>query len=273
MKGADAKAEDGKPANEKAEQGKADKGNADKAKAGKAKAMKEEAKQAAAASSSRLNAIWVLGFGALGLLAFLIYTALMQRVFYKLAGQRIQRGGSLEVESIPLSATRAQTAEAVTTPIVVVTGPVSTIVGQQSSVYTVKVNAQDHAGEVTWSIAPPEAAVVMPSKTATARVVPAKAGAFKLTATVGGGTGALDIAALESSTSNFKLPFIGAGVGSFYVAIMILILAAVLGILGILSGEAVATLIGALAGYIFGFNRGQGEPNSEEKEKKNEPGA
>jgi hypothetical protein len=56
------------------------------------------------------------------------------------------------------------------------------------------------------------------------------------------------------------LPFIGAGWGSVVVAIAIAAVTGALGLAGAITGEAVATILGALAGYVVA--KGQTETRS-----------
>ena len=64
---------------------------------------------------------------------------------------------------------------------------------------------------------------------------------------------------------DFELPFVGAGFGSFFLAIMILVFTVLMGVIEAMSPEAVTALIGALAGYIFGFSKNDSQSNAPKK--------
>ena len=75
--------------------------------------------------------------------------------------------------------------------------------------------------------------------------------------------GKVNLAAIEAPVEKPSLPFVGAGYGTLIIAVVILTIAGVLGLVGILSGEAVATLFGAIAGYIFVKAQQQGGDQSQ----------
>ena len=131
-----------------------------------------------------------------------------------------------------------------------VTGP-ATVAVAKASEYTAKLDGQP-ATEATWTINPPAMAKVEPGKGASVKVTPAKAGAFKVTASVGTRTATLDATAQAPAVAGTVLPFIGGGWGSIIVSILVATIVAVLGLARVLDGQAIASLYGALVGYLFG---------------------
>ncbi len=218
-----------------------------------------------AAENAGTYAVWVLAFGAFAMFALLWYTGWKQTEFYELAKERLKLGGggSFSGETVSMAAPTAPAAPgALAAPAPVITGPASVILGLKSPEFKVEVGGTQPASGVTWSVTPADAAAVLPSTSGATQIVAAKAGALTVSATVNGQTVSLQVAALPDTPPKMKIPFVGGGLGSFYVAIMILALAGTLGILGVLTGEGVATIIGAIAGYIFG----RGKPNPEDEE-------
>jgi len=114
------------------------------------------------------------------------------------------------------------------------------------------------ADGATWTVDPVDAAAVNPSKGAKVKVVPAKVGAFKLTATSGSKTASLGIVVEAPATNASVLPFIGGAWGSMIVSVVVVDVVAVLGIAGVLGREGIATLFGALVGYLFGVRSSTG---------------
>jgi hypothetical protein len=114
------------------------------------------------------------------------------------------------------------------------------------------------ADGATWTVDPVDAAAVNPSKGAKVKVVPAKVGAFKLTATSGSKTASLGIVVEAPATNASVLPFIGGAWGSMIVSVVVVVVVAVLGIAGVLGREGIATLFGALVGYLFGVRSSTG---------------
>ncbi len=210
-------------------------------------------------------AISLLGFGVVALVPFLIYVWWMQARFYSLTQDQANKGSKVSFESVPLSARVLESLQATDAPPPILEGPVLLTVGEASTDFTVKVAGQDPTTEVSWSILPADAAVALPSVKGKNQIIAAKPGAFQVVVSVGGQSATLDVAAVAAApAAELKIPFIGEGFASFYIALVILILVATLGILDILTGEAIATIMGALAGYIFGIGQKDKAPKTEE---------
>lgn len=119
------------------------------------------------------------------------------------------------------------------------------------------------AAEAIWAVDPVDAAAVNPSKGAKVKVTPAKVGAFKLTATGSDGkTASLGIVVQAPAPSGSVLPFIGGEWGAMIVSVVIVTIVAVLGVAGVLGREGIATLFGALVGYLFGVRSSTGGSGS-----------
>jgi hypothetical protein len=106
----------------------------------------------------------------------------------------------------------------------------------------------ESAGKTGASIYPDIGASTFLTATKPGQVVlRARIGEMELTAVVT----VIDLAAEEPS-NRVHIPFVGANWGSLVLAVVLLVVVALLGLEEVLSGEAVATILGALAGYIFG---------------------
>jgi hypothetical protein len=103
-----------------------------------------------------------------------------------------------------------------------------------------------------WSVDPPAAAKVAPATGATTTVRASRAGAFRLLATAGDASVEIGVTAEAPPAAPTVLPFIGGGWGSVIVSILVAVIVAVLGLAGVLDGQAIAGLYGVLVGYLFG---------------------
>lgn len=64
------------------------------------------------------------------------------------------------------------------------------------------------------------------------------------------------------SNNPLQIPFIGQGYGAVIITILLISAVIALGIVKVLSGEGVATILGAIAGYVFGVGRKDNDPPS-----------
>ena len=217
-----------------------------------------------------------LVFALLALGAVFLYTYFIQRKFYDIAANLGQSGKSVQATSVrPWEGAARQEAyvEGETPPVpapMQISGPASVTVGTESGEFVASwVEGNAPAADAAWSVDPPNAAVVNPTSGAKVKVIAAVAGAFALTASVAGqkpGTAQLRVAAVAAQASAVQLPFIGHGYGSIVIAVILIAAVIVLGVGGVLSGEGVATLLGALLGYIFGVTKAAtSTPESGEK--------
>jgi hypothetical protein len=113
------------------------------------------------------------------------------------------------------------------------------------------------ADDATWSVEPANAATVNPVSGTNTKVIATIAGPFILVAKDSRQSepARFPVEALVSQGKAVELPFIGQAYGAIAIAVVVVAAIIVLGLSDILSGEAVATLLGALLGYIFGVTR------------------
>lgn len=129
-----------------------------------------------------------------------------------------------------------------------ITGPSITTVGVPARF---KAEQNDNPVEVTWTV-PPDAATIEPeSPTSAVFVTPSKQVDFTLQVKKDDVSREMSIRALYPPAEQSSLPFVGEGYGTILLALAILTLATVLALMGKFSTDALATLFGALGGYIF----------------------
>jgi hypothetical protein len=195
----------------------------------------------------------VLAFGLLVIVALLVYLYLIQERYFDAAERALGRLGKVppaqEVTAIASGA--PVTFGATAAEPLKITGPAVLAVGGDGEAYTVAPGD----GEAQWSINTPDdgasdVASVAPATGGTVRVVAKKAGTFIINVTRGAGSGSYTVTAVDLSSES-RLPLVGAGYGTLLIALVLLTGAIVLGLEDVLSGEAIATLFGALAGYVF----------------------
>lgn len=195
-------------------------------------------------------AVLVLFFGGFLTASVLLYVWLIQRRYYAAAIDLQRRTGVLpEPEVIHGLVTRTMLPELDAAKI---DGPLVVVVGQKTDYTALK---RGLPVEATWTVEPGDLTKPLDAakKTSSVTIEAIKKGTFMITATVDGEKAppypvtAIEIPPAETSS----LPFVGEGYGSILVAVVILSLASVLALMGKFSSDAVATLFGAVAGYIF----------------------
>jgi len=135
-------------------------------------------------------------------------------------------------------------------------GPGEVVVGTAAA-FVAKVG--DNEAIATWTVDPPAAAELPAGDTNRLLLVARQPGPFKLTAKVGGeASEPKQVNARPASAKASVLPFLGAGWGGVVVGIVIASITAALGFAHALSTDAVATILGALVGYVVA--KSQGEP-------------
>jgi hypothetical protein len=111
----------------------------------------------------------------------------------------------------------------------------------------------------TWTVSPSEGAALEAGGKTGAEVV---GEAVKLVAKTKGvftlqaaadkfNPATLTVIAIAAPAETPRIPYVGSGYGTIMIAVVILTVAGVLGVVGALASEAVATLFGAVAGFIF----------------------
>jgi hypothetical protein len=137
-------------------------------------------------------------------------------------------------------------------PQINVTGPDRMVVGEPAAY-----SAAEDGGKkatVTWSFAPSDAAKVEPMTGAMTKVTASKPGPLAIIATKAGSQSSAVLAVMAENPlpAMTVLGSIGAGWGSIIVCIVVAAVVAALGIAGVLDGQAIAGIYGAIIGYLFG---------------------
>ena len=104
-----------------------------------------------------------------------------------------------------------------------------------------------------WSVTG-DGATVAPVQGGATKLTATAAGSYELTVNVANTSATAPITAVEAaptSAGGVDIPFVGEGYGTVIVAVVLVALATVLSLLAVLDSSAVATLFGAVAGYIF----------------------
>jgi hypothetical protein len=212
-----------------------------------------------------LNPPWLFWFAivvllfalaALGIVFF--YTYKIQRRFYDASEKLGRQGKAVKVIFQPAfvggagyESMREGEAPAPQKTLLVA-GPDRVTLGVEAE-YAATLDGSPADG-ATWSVAPADAGSINPQTGAKVKLTAAKAGALKVAATVSGAASPAEllVTAEEPQSAAVELPFIGRGYGSLAISIILLTTVILLGLAGVLSGEAVATLLGGLLGYAFG---------------------
>jgi hypothetical protein len=161
----------------------------------------------------------------------------------------------LDVESISVEASEqagAAGAVAVAAQSAPVTlhGPSTVVVGKPA-VYTVERGGSP--AEATVKVDPPDVAksnAPIDKEVSHASVTASRAGVFGVTATADNRTAELHVTAVAASSQRIGVPSLGAGWGSVVVAITVASITATLGAIGAIDGQAIATILGGLVGYV-----------------------
>lgn len=189
----------------------------------------------------------VIAFGLIVIVAILIFVYVAQDRFYDLAHSSLRRLGKVpdfkDVDSLLRSVAQPPSG-------LKIEGPTAIAVGQTAEYSATK------AGEVveaTWSAGDTALADLNPSvPTKKVRVTAKKAGTLTIQASAGENQGREQVFLVTVEGGSMgSLPFVGKGFGSLVVAVFVAALVAVLGLLKVIGSEAVATLYGALLGYVF----------------------
>jgi hypothetical protein len=152
----------------------------------------------------------------------------------------------------------AAEAEVVPGPQVTIDGPDIVVVGTSAEFV-----AKRDGGQVvaTWTADPADATQPLGEPTSKLTLTAKQAGTFSLTASVVGATAVpRQVTAKLADLHGQPLPFVGAGWGSIVVVIVIAAVTGALGLAGPLNGEAVATILGTLAGYAVAKGQAESAP-------------
>jgi hypothetical protein len=217
------------------------------------------ARGATEARDNRWLAGAALGFGLIAAIVVVSFVrldrknALDKYTMLVEAGAPVQ-AGDVSPQGAPAALIAAETAGV---PPLTVEGPSTLVVGTPAD-YIAKQGADQVVAR--WTAEPPEATGDLGPPTSRLTLTPKQGGAFILTATVKGLSTPKQIVVTTGTQARTLLPFVGAGWGSVVVAIVIAAVTAALGFAGALTGEAVATILGALVGYVVA--KGQTETAS-----------
>jgi hypothetical protein len=193
----------------------------------------------------------VLLFGLVVVVVFFYYLNGAQGQYYRTSEVIVTLGKDVP-RAVPVVLTELDRGEVP----VEIDGPGVVVVGEEAE-FSAK--RGDEGPAVAWSIAPVGAgdATVDPASGPTTKVKAAAAGSYKLVAREGATVvGEVSLNAIvpeggAEENGSGALPFVGAGYGTLVIAVVILTVAGALGFAGILETSALATLFGAIAGYIF----------------------
>ena len=207
-----------------------------------------------------------------GLLAFalaLIYMGAVQRQYYRTAGMLGRSGKTVVIHDVEPFYSRKEGIYTVNADYSIkITGPDVLTIGAVPGRFTAEVVPNNKfppattklAPDVTWRVDPAGSAAVNPTQGTQVSVRPVTPGVFTLladsTCKVKNETistsAKLQITAVEPVHAQVELPFIGSGYGSVLIGILLIAVILALAALRILSSEATASLLGVLAGYVFG---------------------
>lgn len=207
-----------------------------------------------------LVALTMLGIFGLWLIVFR-YTFNIQSMYYQVLQKLAQGGTSVTASSVTARAFMGGRTgvlgagdEPAPPTILQIEGPRAVNVGAKTTYKATTGQEGDMkpAQDAVWEITPTNIAVIDKTTGAEVSVTPAVTGTFTLTVKLGSGSTALAVEAVAPQAKSVELPFFGEGYGSIGIAIIVLGLVLILGLTQVLSGEAIATILGALVGYIFG---------------------
>ena len=208
-------------------------------------------------------AVLILVFGGFLAVSVLYYVARLQGRYYDVVSL-LSRGGVVPKARMVSAFSKALADSSNTIDI---DGP-SVIVAGEKTDFTALKDGQEV--DATWEVKPTDFTKPIDStkETKSVTVEGVKKGTFALIAssTLGGGTVLINVIELPTAQDS-TLPFVGEGYGAVVIAIVILALASVLALMDKFSSDAVATLFGAVAGYIFyraqqGSGSGSGGENT-----------
>jgi len=135
----------------------------------------------------------------------------------------------------------------------VITGPATVTVGQLSKPFTALVNGTPAPASATWAVHPPTAAALLSLTDGRVQLFAPAAATFHLTASAGNApsTPYAVKAMVPTPKGGDALPFVGQGYGTLAIVLVLIAAVIVLALRGVLEGQAVATFVGGVLGYIF----------------------
>jgi hypothetical protein len=146
-----------------------------------------------------------------------------------------------------------------------ITGSDNAVVGSHERYTATIIGTAPDGTILTWEATrtgqPEPPAVIEPASGDVVFVRPTSPGPFQLKVLANGFdsfTEPLTVAAVappSNDTRTIDIPYVGQGYGTLMLAIVIIVALIVLGVEGVLTGEAIAPILGAIAGYIFGVTK------------------
>jgi hypothetical protein len=197
----------------------------------------------------------VLAFGLLAIVVVVIFILLAQGRYFRAVEHLARRGmvtspgrteATISGGASPQLTGTGQPAD------ITVAGPKFLTVGEPAE-FTA--TADGKPVKVTWTTQGADKKPKQEPTTVSERVklTPSEPGPFAVIAKVTAGTAYLAVTAEKPSTTATVLGYVGAGWGSIVISIVVAAVVAALGIAGVLDGQAIAGIYGALVGYLFGF--------------------
>lgn len=213
--------------------------------------------------SERIGWRWVLQgtfwFLILFSLTFLGYLAFIQVRFYRLTGSLSGRGiSNLRAIHTPARMAGAETANF--EPMrsqgeLKIDGPLVIPVAARSEKFVAFHHDGATPDDIIWTLSPDGlGAVIHGRHRYEAKVIVSTSGAYQLTAYSASAQllGTANFVAVKTSEKAWQLPWVGAGYGSILLAVIVTGALVVLGALGVLESGAIGTILGTIAGLIFG---------------------
>ena len=206
-----------------------------------------------------------LGFGLVAMVSVLIFVRRDRKQALQVQQQLVASGVPVQPQQVQAGAAGGAAPAAVVAPAapgpnqITIEGPDHLRVGQ-----TVDFIARQQGNQtvVPWTAQPTDILRLPAETTSRASITALKGGQVTLFAGAAGpdrGVRQLLVSPARSATAQGLL-FIGAGWGTVVVAIVIASVTATLGLSGALTGEAVATILGGLVGYVVA--KSQSEPDA-----------
>jgi hypothetical protein len=192
----------------------------------------------------------VLLFGLLAVGALLLFLNASVRRFYETSEESIDKLGVVP-ESRDVNATLG-TAGATAD---LIDGPLVIKLGQAAEFSALRGNQPIGAN---WTAPEAEQTSIKPASGTKVEITSGKVQQFELTADKPDADPAFTVSVKVSVVdpgseggAGAELPFLGAGYGSIFGTGLVLTFTSVLGIAGVLGGQAIATIIGGVVGYLF----------------------
>jgi hypothetical protein len=205
-----------------------------------------------------------LGFGFIALASVLFFVRRDRKQTLQVQQQLVTSGVPVQPQQVQAGAAGGVAPAALAAPQppgpnqITIEGPDSLRVGQAVDFIA---RQQGNQAVAPWTAQPADILRLPAETTSRASITALKAGQVTLFAGAPPDRGVKQLlVSPASSAAPQGLPFIGAGWGTVVVAIAIMSVTAALGLAGALTGEAVATILGGLVGYVVA--KSQSEPDS-----------